>query len=564
LRKEVLSSPELRIDKGTLGKLLEDLGKLDPKGYGEQISKLMRLGNDYSYSNVASVGLSDFLANTGPRDAVLSDAKEEVRKVRRATRDKGDADQQVIGIYSKVRDTLDRMEKGRLAVEPNRMYDWVRSGARGDWDQFRQMIVAPLLVKDPQNRIVPVPITRSYSEGLDTASYWTAMHGARKGTLQKVSGTREPGAATKDIINTVINMVVADKDCGTHNGALLDIGDADTENRFLAADVKAGNDTVTAGTLLDSSVLTRLKNNGVRKVSVRSPLKCELGEGVCARCYGLNEKGRSHEIGVNVGAISGQALGEPATQLAMKAFHTGGVVGSKGDTDKFTRLGELLRMPQILKGAATIALKSGTVQRVEKDPAGGHGVYIEGERHYVPAGKGLLVHTGQKIKAGQLVSEGSINPHDLLAATNISSVQNYLTGELKGLYQDEGVKRRNIEVVVRALTNLSHIDDPGDTHFIRGDVAPRSVLNKENKELLTQGKQPARHTPILRGVRQIPLEMQEDWLARMQYQKLKSTVLDGVLEGWKSDIHGLHPVPGLAFGAEFGLPPAAQAAKGAY
>lgn len=273
-------------------------------------------------------------------------------------------------------------------------------------------------------------------------------------------------------------------------------------------------------------------------------------------CYGLNEDGQLHSPGVNVGVIAAQALGEPATQLAMNSFHTGGVIGAKGTsaTSMFNRLEQLLNVPKKLPGAATLSDIDGKVGAIEKDPAGGWRVHVGDTAHYIPATRALTVKKGDEMKKGDALSDGPKNPREMLARTNINAVQQYLTDEIWNTYKDEGpVRRRNIETFVRAMTNLCEVSDPGShDSLVRGDHAATSEIVAFNRGLKS-GQKEVIYKPILQGINMLPLELQTDWIARLQRIGLKSTILDAAAEGWKSVLHSTHPIPGMAYGKEFGL-----------
>jgi DNA-directed RNA polymerase subunit beta' len=458
---------------------------------------------------------------------------------------------------------IDRKAKPKADKGDNRMYDWVKSGARGNWDQFKQMILAPILVSDSYGKPVPIPITKSYSEGLDIGSYWAAMHGARMGTIGRVQGTMQPGMLSKQMSNVSMRQVVVGEDCGTENGVTMSLDDRDVLGRYMAASIKLGvrggkdKGTIPRNTLIDTAIISRMKNNKIDSVKARSPLKCEYGEGICALCYGTNTSGDLFQLGTNVGIMAAHALGEPATQLSMSAFHGGGVVGARGTSrDSFKRLQQLLAMPKTLPGAAVLATTSGEVEKIDKDPAGGWNVMVKGMRHYVPGRQDLLVKKGQPVRPGESLSSGPKNPHELLERTNMATVQRYITDEIYDIYRDEGpVRKRNIETFVRSLTNLSQVKDPGDhPNFLPGDYVPTSEVNAFNKKLDSK-KLKIDVQPVLKSVAMLPLELETDWVARMNGGYLKRTLIDAAAEGWQSRVHSTHPIPAMALGAEFGLPP---------
>lgn len=561
-RKEsFLTDPSEVLDKKGIKRVFDDLGKNHQPHFSETADKLKDLGN--SHVTGMSVGLSDFVAETKDRDEVLkrvSPHAEALYRDKSLTKDM--RDKKLVALYEEADKEIQARVRPKFDASDNRMYQWVKSGARGDWSQFRQMNVAPMLVVDSKNRTVPIPITKSYGEGLDIGSYWTAMHGARMGTIGRVQGTELPGAMFKEMVNTTINQLVNSDDCGTAKGVVFSSDDKHALDRYTVKDIDLGvkggveKGVIPAGTLVTPRVMDRLKNNKIKEVLVRSPMKCQHADGVCSKCMGLNENGKQFEKGTNVGILAAQTLGEPLTQLSMNAFHTGGVSGAAGSgaVDKITRFKNLLQLPEVLRDSATLSEEEGVVHRIDKDPAGGWNVHVNNKVHFVPGRLGVVVKIGQEVKKGDSLSSGFKNPREMLPLTGLSAVQRYLSDELSDIYGNiSPLQRRNVEVVVRSLTNLSEVHDPGShPDFVRGDYAPTSALIAHNANL-KPGEKPIKHVPILKGTNIMPIEMQTDWLARMQTTRLKDTLLEGVAKGWKSNIHGTTPIPGMAVGAHFGL-----------
>lgn len=557
---KILTDPDYIFNKKVLSEVLSRVGTDHNSDFSRVADALKDMGN--SYSTGMSFGLKDFESMSKARDPIFAVAAKEEAKIRASSKPTAAKNKAVVDLYVKAGQEVDRRVKAEADRSSNRVYDWIRSGARGDFDQFKQMVSAPILVADSNMEPVPIPITRSYSEGLDIGSYWAAMYGARMGTIGKAQGTSEPGAISKQMSNVTMSQMVSSEDCGTERGIALPTEDRDTLGRYTAEDIKLGirggkdKGSIPKGTLVDTALLNRLKNNKIDAVTVRSPLKCAHGRGICAKCYGLNENGQNHELGANIGIMASQALGEPATQLSMNAFHTGGVVGAKGSSmDNFLRLKQLLEVPQKLPGAATLASEDGTVEKVSKDPAGGWNVFVKGVRHYVPERLALTVSKGSTVRKGDSLTDGPKNPHELLSLTNMGAVQNYLTNEIHRIYQDGGpVKRRNVETFVRALTNLGRVDDPGShPDFIPGDKAPLSVVQEFNEKVKAKNEKPIVVTPLLKSVAMLPKELETDWIARMNSGYIKDTIVDAAAEGWKTRVHSTHPIPAMAVGKEFGL-----------
>ena len=283
-------------------------------------------------------------------------------------------------------------------------------------------------------------------------------------------------------------------------------------------------------------------------------------------------------MGTNLGVLSAQALGERAVQLTLKSFHTGGIA-SAGAGGKvlgyFDRIKQLTTLPETIPDEAKLAMKSGTIDKVENTHLGTN-VWIGGVNHFIPldrAGRRLTEPVpgitaaelkweppavGQKVVAGSSLSDPSrtyVNPHDLYRATgSIEKVQNHLVNELHGIYRQEGVRRQNVETVVKAMSNLTRVVDPGDaSDVLKGDYQPTSVMQALNKQLVQHGKKPVEHAPILKGVNVMPLQVQEDWLAKMNFERIRGSVMQAAATGAYSNLHGTHPIPGIAYGAEFGM-----------
>jgi DNA-directed RNA polymerase subunit beta' len=557
-REQLLHDPKYEITKKTLkGDIATKVAKEHTKDFSKTIDALKDLGNDQSFQYGFSVGLKDF--KTLPeRDKIVADAQAKVKKIKAQNMGEDHERDDIIKVWTDATTKIDEAQKN-LVGKGNRLARMVLAGARGEPEQLRQMLAAPILVEDSSGRTLVTPLTRSYAEGFDVGDFWIAQHGARKGIIQKNRGTAEPGAISKDIINASMSTLIVDQDCKTQQGVLLGLNDKDIHDRFLATAYKTKDGhSIPAGTLIDPGVLSRLKNSKHERVLVRSPMKCAHGSGICAKCYGLNEAGVLHDVGTNIGVLASQAMGEPSTQLSMKAFHSGGVAQGAGakSLDAITRFRNLLEMPKKLKDEAILALETGRITDIKKDAVGGHDVFINGVRHWVPTH--LIdpnVKVGNEVRKGQMLSGGYVNPHRMLEATkDIHAVQNFLTDELHGgLFGDFGVRKRNVEVAVRSMTNLTKVTDPGSSDWAHGDIVPRSIVEEHNRSSHA-GHKPVLHQPILRGTGEIPLVGTQDWMQRLNYQRLHDTVQQAASMGHRSDIHSANPIPAMAHGAEFGRP----------
>jgi DNA-directed RNA polymerase subunit beta' len=370
-----------------------------------------------------------------------------------------------------------------------------------------------------------------------------------------------------------LDNLVVDHDCGTTGGVSLNVHDRSIEGRHLATDFKHGKLHVPAGTLLSPDIIGQIR--AVKKdanLVVRSPLKCQHEKGMCQKCMGIGPDGKHYEVGTNVGVMAAHSLGEKTTQMMLNSFHTGGV--ATGRKDPFEQFKQLVNLPEKVPNEATLAMRSGTITKVEPHKLGSY-VYVDGQPHFVgrdrggkPLNEPLPVpgssytpwqppKAGMRVKAGQILSDPNrttVNPHHLHQATGkIDVVRNHLSNEIYGLYKDHGVDRKHVDVLVNSMTSTTKVVDPGGSDVLRGEYRNTNWVKNQNKLLRAQGKPTVQHAPILKGINEMPLHMREDWMAKLQHQKLKQTILEAAATGGSTSLHGPHPVPGMAYGAEFGM-----------
>lgn len=594
----VLHDLDKPMDRSGLKTLLTTIGKEHTTQYDKSVNALKDMGNNSAFGTVAvplpfntpgslvdpkkqvfipigahTLSLKDLETYHSTRDRVLNRAHKDVAAIQKLKIDTPTMDAKIVERYTSAEQELKKMTQAKPSSPTNsNLLSMFKAGVKPGWDQYKQLIYAPMLLTDSTGRIMPTPVTKSYSEGLSVAGYWTQMHGARRGSVQKVQQVQDPGYFSKLLTQSAIDTLISTPDCGTSKGVLLGIDEKDVHDRILAQDFKAGKFHVHAGTMLDARTVGQIKAaDRTAKLLVRSPLRCEHGEGVCQKCAGLASTGQFHDLGTNIGVQAAQTVGERAVQLTLKSFHTGGVAsGASKVIGAFERLQQLTNLPTKIPNAATLAKHSGKIDQVEKTSTGVN-VFIGGTKHFV--GKDLNGHAlhnatgmsnwagiraGQHVEAGESLSDPSrtvINPHDLYRATkSIDRVQNYLTSEIYDLYKSEGIKRRHVETAVRAMSNLTKVTDPGDSSgILHGEFKPMTSINALNRELMKASRKPVEHTPVLKGIMTLPLDLQEDWMAKLQFKQLKGTLVDAAAVGARSNLHSKHPIPALAYGAEIGL-----------
>jgi DNA-directed RNA polymerase subunit beta' len=574
-------------DYGRVSNALKDLGNgmsfgalpvLDPQHVG---ARAIRAAEDPKKNKVYipvgthTLSLSDFTADRKARDPVVKSTREQVAKVKQMTGlTAGERNRRSVELWERADDRVWKAHEQSAKLDPSNLRIMYDAGVKPSRAQYKQLVLAPMVLEGSHGQRSALPVTRSYAEGFDLGDYWTHAYGARQGTMKKVLEVQDPGVLSKNLINTSMSLVVADHDCGTNRGVALSVMGQEAHGRELARSLQIGHVHLPKGTMLTPPVLDKVRAADKNaQVVVRSTLKCELGQGVCQKCAGSSASGTSHKLGTNLGVIASQSLGERATQLTLKAFHIGGAGGRGGLLNDFARAKQLFNLPEQLPNAATLSMESGKIDRVEEHKLGTN-IWVNGVQHFVgrdfngqPLHQPLVgVHSGwvapkagMKVEAGQSLSDPTrttVNPRDLYRATkNIERVQNHLVDELHNIYRGEGVRRGHIETLVKTMSNLTRVHEPGDVpHLLKGEFRPLSALRAQNAELVRQGRQPAKHEPVLKGVETMPLFVYDDWMAKMMHHEgLRPQLIESASVGARSNPHGLHPVPGMAMGAEFGL-----------
>lgn len=611
MQQQILTDPKLQLDKKGLPKLYENLAKNHTGEFAEAANRLMALGYDSSYGTIRvhnpnrkggeaiddaeklkqtgkflpvgthTLSLKDFEPDRETRDRVVAATQRRVDIINRSSLSQPQKDARAVEEWTKATAQMWDAHNKKIEKKEDNLVQMLKAGVKPKPSQYQQLKLAPMLMQDSAGRTIPQPVTRSYAEGLDIAGYWTQMHGARKGAVMKVQEVQDPGYFSKQLMNTTMNLQVNGDDCGTGSGVALNVKSDDIYDRELATDFKVKGKIYKRGTILTPDLVTNIRSADPRaQLVVRSPLKCEHGTGLCQKCAGLSPNGQHYQKGTNLGVLASQALGERSMQLTLKAFHSGGVAGAGGKggvLGQFSRVKQLTELPKKIPDAASLAMKSGTISKIRHEKTGSW-VTVGGEDHFVSLDRGgrrlteaVLglqkldggtqwgsLKVGQKVQAGQPLSDPNrtfINPHDLYKATKkMDHVQNHLTNELHGIFRTSGVRRQHVETVVKAMGNLTRVIDPGDEdNILKGEFQPRSVIQARNRELAKLGKRPVQHVPILQGIDMMPITVQEDWMAKLNFNRIRESVQDAAAAGSYSNLHGTHPIPGMAYGAEFGI-----------
>ena len=437
----------------------------------------------------------------------------------------------------------------------NPVYMMSQSGARGNINQIKQLAGMRGLMADTSGKTIEVPIKANFREGLNVMEFFISTHGARKGLADTALRTADSGYLTRRLVDVSQDVIVREIDCGTRKG--IEVSDVKDGNeiieelaerlvgRYPAGNIihpETGEVIVEADRMINDHDADKIVKSGMKKVKIRSVLTCHSEYGVCAKCYGANlATGEECNVGEAVGIIAAQSIGEPGTQLTMRTFHTGGVAGDD-ITQGLPRVEELFeaRKP---KGLAIISEINGTVKIVESKKK--REVVVtsddgESKNYLIPYGSRIKVMEGDIVEAGDELTEGSVNPHDILKIKNINGVQAYLLQEVQRVYRLQGVdiNDKHIEVIVRQMLRKIKIEDAGDTDLLPGGLVDIFDFEEENAKVVAQGKVPATGKRTLLGITKASLAT-ESFLSAASFQETTRVLTEAAIKGKVDPLVGL-------------------------
>ena len=522
----------------------------------EVLDYIKQTGYKYSTLSGLTVSMADVNIPKAKWD-IIADADAEVdnyeKLYRRGLITDDERYEKVIDIW---RETTDKVTEALLTDlrSDNNIKIFADSGARGSTNQIRQLGGMRGLMSQADGKTIEIPVKANFREGLSVQEYFISSHGSRKGLTDTALRTADSGYLTRRMVDISQDVIVTEDDCHTHGyveAYEFKDGNELVENLYTRIvgrtsfeDVKDENGEILAkkDQLIDEDTAEKIVAAGVKKVKLRSVLECRSKQGVCAKCYGRNlATGKPVNIGEAVGIIAAQSIGEPGTQLTMRTFHSGGIAGV-GITSGLPRVEELFeaRKP---KGLAYIAENSGTVSLIQNEKK--TDVEIESEdghvhKYNIPFGSRLLVKDGDVVEKGSQLTEGSLDPHDVLNVLGKVGVQNYITKEVQKVYRIQGVEidDRHIEVIARQMLKKVKIDESGDTEFLPGSLQERREVDFINEKLIEEGKEPAEYTQELLGITKASLAT-DSWLSAASFQETTRVLTDASIKGKVDDLMGL-------------------------
>ena len=524
----------------------------------KMLDRMKDLGFKYSTKAGITVGVADIVV-LAEKKGIIDEAQTKVENVlkqfRRGLITEEERYDRVISIWSAAKDTIQAKLMDSLE-NTNPIFMMSDSGARGNASNFTQLAGMRGLMANPAGRIIELPIISSFREGLTVLEYFISTHGARKGLADTALKTADSGYLTRRLVDVAQDVIVRDDDCGTDRGILVSALKDGTEiiealderliGRYARKAVKHPETKevlVPENGLITEDLSIEIINAGIEEVWIRSAFTCNTRHGVCKKCYGRNlATGQEVEVGESVGIIAAQSIGEPGTQLTMRTFHTGGVAGDD-ITQGLPRIQEIFeaRNP---KGQAVITEIDGLVVAINEGRDRQHEIVVQGEletRTYsAPYTARLKVAVNDRVERGQELTEGSIDPKELIKVKDVTAVQEYLLKEVQKVYRMQGVEigDKHVEVMVRQMLRKIRVIDAGETEVLPGTLLDIHQFTDANAKALLSGKMPATGRPVLLGITKASLET-DSFLSAASFQETTRVLTDAAIKGKRDELLGL-------------------------
>ena len=528
----------------------------------ELLDDIKSLGFKYSTRGAITVSVSDIVVPKEKAEYIAA-AEVQVAKVENAFAEGLiSEDERYSHVVQTWKETTDKVTQALMDTLDafNPVYMMANSGARGNKNQIRQLAGMRGLMADPSGKIIEVPIRANFREGLTVLEFFVSSHGSRKGLADTALRTADSGYLTRRLVDVSQDVIVREDDCFAFRGervrgvtvATVMDGHRVIEplrdriwGRYAVEDIKDpadGHIIVEANTMIGYDESIAIEKAGIEEVDIRSTLTCRNETGVCAKCYGMNLAiGRPVHVGEAVGFIAAQSIGEPGTQLTMRTFHTGGVAGDD-ITQGLPRVEELFeaRKP---KGLAVISEISGKVsigENKKKREISITGDDNEVKAYPIPFGSRLKVVEGDRVEAGDSLTQGSINPHDILKIKGIKGVQAYLLKEVQMVYRLQGVEiaDKHVEVILRQMLRKVRVEEAGDTNLLPGALCDIFTFEKENETVINNGGQPAIAKRVLLGITRASLST-NSFLSAAAFQETTRVLTEAATKGKIDPLLGL-------------------------
>lgn len=555
------------VTKKTLSMLVNDvIVKYGTEKTPNILDKIKTFGFKYATSSGVTWGMSDIRVPDEKNDLVIQgrkDAEEIQNQYNDGLLSDEERKRKIIEVWQGVRDTIEGLMPGTL-VPDGSADTMITSGARGSISQILQMAGMKGIIINTAGEALDFPIIPSNKEGLSPLEYFVTTHGSRKGLADTALNTARAGYLTRRLVYVADNAIIAEEDCGTREGRVIQRNNVsgfavslakNIRGRVLAKDVvnEKGEILYKRGTLISKDDARNIEDSGVPEVIVRSPLACKTLRGLCRQCYGIDLGcNQLVNIGEPVGIVAAQAIGEPGTQLTMRTFHAGGIASSSGDiTMGLPRVEEIFerRTP---KSKAVVSVSDGKVMEIRNN--GKEKVIVvlaekeakktkkkNNEIEYaIPFKRTPLVQEGADIKKGDVLTDGSVDLSELFKYAGREKTEQYIIDEINKIYELQGasISRKHIEVIIKQMFSRVRVKDAGDTDFVVGSVVELSEFTRQNDAVKERGGEEAKGDSLVLGITEVSLSTRS-FLSAASFQHTSRVLIDVAIKGTVDDLSGL-------------------------
>ncbi|HDJ7582620.1 TPA: DNA-directed RNA polymerase subunit beta' [Staphylococcus aureus] len=559
--KEYFENEELiePFNKKFLGNIIAEVfNRFSITDTSMMLDRMKDLGFKFSSKAGITVGVADIVV-LPDKQQILDEHEELVDRItkqfNRGLITEEERYNAVVEIWTDAKDQI-QGELMQSLDKTNPIFMMSDSGARGNASNFTQLAGMRGLMAAPSGKIIELPITSSFREGLTVLEYFISTHGARKGLADTALKTADSGYLTRRLVDVAQDVIVREEDCGTDRGLLVsDIKEGTEmiepfieriEGRYSKETIRhpeTDEIIIRPDELITPEIAKKITDAGIEQMYIRSAFTCNARHGVCEKCYGKNlATGEKVEVGEAVGTIAAQSIGEPGTQLTMRTFHTGGVAGSD-ITQGLPRIQEIFeaRNP---KGQAVITEIEGVVEDIKLAKDRQQEIVVKGAnetRSYLASGTSrIIVEIGQPVQRGEVLTEGSIEPKNYLSVAGLNATESYLLKEVQKVYRMQGVEidDKHVEVMVRQMLRKVRIIEAGDTKLLPGSLVDIHNFTDANREAFKHRKRPATAKPVLLGITKASLET-ESFLSAASFQETTRVLTDAAIKGKRDDLLGL-------------------------
>jgi len=564
IKAHIAAQPIIKpLGKKALGNIINEA--FTPDEATDTTAMLDRMKDQgFYYSTIAGITVSVYDIQVPQSKYVLFDKADEKLEVIKGLYRKGKITDEerhniVIKLWESVKDEVQGVVKEEFEADAkNPIFIMSDSGARGNISNFTQLVGMRGLMSNPKGETIELPIKSSFREGLTASEFFISTHGARKGSTDTALKTADSGYLTRRLVDVAQEVIITEDDCGTDKGFIVTELYNTSDNsvivplydrlvgRHTLKDIvhpETGEVIVKAGEMMNEAIAKEITDAGIKEVEIRSVFGCKAKGGICRKCYGRNlATGEEVLMGETIGIMAAQSIGEPGTQLTMRTFHMGGVAGGADITQGLPRIQELFeaRNP---KAKSIISEIEGEVSNIIDNNGRAEVVVsnaLESKSYLAPYGAKLRVTVGDDIEIGSKITEGSIDPKELLSVADVEAVENYILKEVQKVYRLQGIEisDKHIEVIVRQMLRKIRIVEGGDTGALPGTHVNVERFTELNKVVLKNGKHPAVGRPILLGITKASLET-ESFLSAASFQETTKILTDAAIKGKVDHLTGL-------------------------